>query len=133
MIWQKDKQHPYRESHWRSITKALTWRVLATTTTFFITYLIILKNEKTQIPSEVLDHAAREAMRQAAKAKAINKAFFFAGSVAVFDLVIKFVLYYLHERIWQSVNAGWIRRYNRTRRINKIRKRRLKEEANSGC
>ncbi len=128
MVERKTTVHPYKESHWRSIVKSLTWRILASGTTFLVTYFMILSSEKANIPKEIMDESVKEALRQAAKAKAINKAFYFAGSVATIDLVVKLILYYLHERIWQSVNAGWIRKYNRSRRIKKIRKRRLKAE-----
>jgi len=128
LVKQNKSYHPYQESHWRSITKALTWRLIATSTTFFITYIVLLHNAKAEIPKELLDHAAREAFRKAAKQDAVNKAFFFAGSVAILDLIIKLILYYFHERIWQSVNAGWIRKYNRSRRIKAIRKKRLAAE-----
>ena len=123
----KKRLHPYHESHIRSISKALTWRVVATTTTFLITYFVILSNEKAEIPKDLLDAAAREAMRHTAQAKAISKAFYFAGSVAILDLVIKLLLYYFHERIWQSINFGWIHKHGRRRRINKIRNKRLKD------
>ncbi|MFC2113782.1 DUF2061 domain-containing protein [Bacteroidota bacterium] len=123
----KKQLHPYHESHFRSISKALTWRVVATTTTFLITYYVILSIEKSEIPKGLMDAAALEAARHAAKAKAISKAFYFAGSVAILDLIIKLLLYYLHERIWQSINFGWIHKHSRRRRINKIRHRRLKD------
>ena len=32
---------PYKESHIRSILKGITWRVLATSTTIFITYMLV--------------------------------------------------------------------------------------------
>ena len=31
--------HPVREARWRSITKALTWRVIATSTTMALAYV----------------------------------------------------------------------------------------------
>jgi uncharacterized membrane protein len=124
------KYNPYKESHWRSITKAITWRLIATTTTFLITYFVLLSTEKAKIPDEIMDKAAKEIARQEAKDKAITKAFYFAGSVAILDLILKLFLYYLHERVWQSVDKGWIKKYNRSRRIKKLRRRRLKTEGN---
>lgn len=34
-----------------------------------------------------------------------------AGSLALWDTVVKFVLYYLHERAWQNIPIGAVRRY----------------------
>ena len=41
------------------------------------------------------------------------------ASIGAIEAVAKIFLYYFHERIWQSVNAGWIRKYNRSRRIKR--------------
>lgn len=128
MVVKRNAYHPYQESHWRSIAKALTWRFIATITTFLITYTVLLKSGKQDIPTDLVDKAAIEAARHLAKQEAMEKAFYFAGSVAVLDLVIKLILYYFHERIWQSVNAGWIRRYNRSRKIKRIRRKRMASE-----
>ncbi len=122
----KNIHKDYHESHWRSIVKAITWRVIASITTFTITYFVYLHNAKAEIPTDIIDQALREEIRQQAKNDAIKSAMYIAGSVMVIELFSKLFLYYLHERVWQSVNAGWIKKYNRTRRINKIRKKRLK-------
>jgi uncharacterized membrane protein len=53
----------------RHIVKAVTWRVIASTTTAIIAFLFGMP------------------------AKAV-------GYVFMADLVIKFVLYYMHERVW---------------------------------
>lgn len=69
----------YRESHYRSLLKATSWRVLATLTTTII-------------------------------------AFFITGEVATaltigsIEFVLKFLIYYLHERAWQLVPRGGIRK-----------------------
>lgn len=69
----------YRESHLRSVLKALSWRVVATTTTAIIAWFIT---------------------GDAAAAIAI-------GSI---EFVAKFFIYYGHERAWQFVPRGTIRR-----------------------
>lgn len=70
-----------KESHLRSIIKGLTWRVIATTTIFGITYFT----------TGEMDTAIQ---------------------VASIEFVIKLIIYYLHERAWQSVPRGSIRKLN---------------------
>jgi uncharacterized membrane protein len=53
----------------RHLAKAVTWRIIASTTTALIAYMFGLP------PKAV-------------------------GAVFAADLVIKFVLYYIHERVW---------------------------------
>ena len=68
-----------RESPVRSLLKALSWRIVATTTTALI-------------------------------------AFFLTGDVALalsiggIEFVLKFFIYYFHERAWQLVPRGTFRR-----------------------
>ena len=77
-----------RESRLRSILKALTWRVIATATTFTVAYFVVLLG------------APAEQRELATKA---------AGVVAAFDFVLKLMLYYFHERAWQLLPRGSIR------------------------
>lgn len=67
-----------RESHSRSIIKAISWRVLATLTTTAIVLGLTGR----------LDTAA------------------LVGSI---EIVLKLIIYYIHERVWQMipVNGGW--------------------------
>lgn len=118
---------PFKESHVRSITKALSWRFIATITTFCIAYFVFLFREKAEVPEELVGHEARQYARQAAKLAA-KDAIYLAGTIAVLELVFKLFLYYAHERIWQSIYFGWISRYNRSRRLARIRKRRLRSD-----
>ncbi len=64
-----------KESKTRSILKGLTWRVLATGTTFLLAWLF---------------------------AKDLSV----ATSIAAVEFFIKFGIYYLHERAWQSLPRG---------------------------
>ena len=74
-----DQELPqYRESHLRSFLKALSWRVLATTTTAVIAWYIT---------------------GDISTAIAI-------GSI---EFIVKFFIYYGHERMWQLVPRGTIR------------------------
>ena len=63
----------------RHIAKTITWRIIASITTFIIAYLFFR------------DDAA-----------AVEK----AGGVALTESVIKMVLYYFHERVWYKSNFG---------------------------
>lgn len=71
-----------KESKVRSILKAVTWRVIATGTTFILAYLVFQDTEG-----------------------ALEKSTMVAGM----ELVLKLLFYYLHERAWQSVPRGSIR------------------------
>ena len=68
-----------KESHIRSIIKGVTWRVIATTTTIVIAYIIT---------GEVRD----------------------ALKIGGIEFVGKVFIYYLHERIWQMVPRGGVRK-----------------------
>ena len=78
-----------RESRLRSILKAFTWRLIASATTFTVAYFVVLLG------------APAEQRELATKAAAV---------VASFDFVLKLLLYYFHERIWQMVPRGSIRK-----------------------
>jgi uncharacterized membrane protein len=64
-----------KESHTRSLVKAVSWRITASITTTLITYFVT---------------------------GSIKSAF----SIGIFDLIIKFALYYIHERVWIKVPLG---------------------------
>jgi uncharacterized membrane protein len=68
-----------KESHLRSLLKALSWRILATLTTALIAYFVT---------------------------GAIDVAIMIGG----IEFVLKFLIYYLHERAWQLAPRGTIRR-----------------------
>lgn len=63
----------------RHIAKTITWRIIASLTTFVIAYLFFRD-----------DAAAAEK----------------AGGVALTESIIKMGLYYYHERIWYKSNFG---------------------------
>ena len=69
------EHHNYRESHFRSLAKATSWRVLATLTTTLIALFIT---------GEVGT----------------------ALTIGSIEFVLKFFIYYLHERAWQLVPHG---------------------------
>jgi len=59
----------------RHIAKTLSWRILATTDTFIITYFL-------------------------SSYFGIEQAVAVAGSVATLEVITKMFLYYFHERVW---------------------------------
>ncbi len=69
-----------RETHFRSPLKAFSWRIVATTTTAVIAYLV----------TGAIDTAL---------------------TIGAFEFVLKFVIYYLHERAWQFLPRGTFRRW----------------------
>lgn len=68
-----------RESHLRSILKAFTWRFVATSATFAISYIVTGKTSM-------------------------------AFTIAGIEVIAKLVIYYFHERVWQLVPRGTIRK-----------------------
>jgi len=63
----------------RHIAKAITWRIIASVTTFILAYLFFKDDQN-----------------------AISK----ASGVAIAEAAIKMVLYYFHERAWYKSNFG---------------------------
>ena len=70
----------------RHIAKTITWRILASITTFIIAYIFF-----------------RDDPNVTEKATA----------VALTESLIKMGLYYFHERVWYKSNFGLIRRENK--------------------
>jgi len=75
-----------KESKARSILKAVTWRIIATGTTFTLAY-------------SVFSGSGCEG--------ALEKSSIIAG----LELVIKIVIYYFHERAWQAIPIGPFKKY----------------------
>ncbi len=73
-----------KDSPTRSILKALSWRVIASATTFAISYFIILYSTNQNN----------------------TRALQFASTIASVDVVAKLILYYLHERLWTNIYWG---------------------------
>lgn len=78
-------KNPNKESHLRSILKAISWRLVATLTTFVLAYLVFSNSECENV---------------------LEKSTIVAG----LELFIKLFFYYLHERIWQLVPIGTVRK-----------------------
>ena len=73
-------QNTNKESHLRSLLKGITWRVIATTTTMVVAYIIT---------GEIGD----------------------ALKIGSIEFVAKLLIYYFHERAWQSIPRGTIRTF----------------------
>ena len=90
-----------KDNPWRSISKAISWRILASGATFLISF-VIFKQYTDKTDNEVLQTAS---------------------IITSADVVVKLILYYLHERIWTNITWGkyWERRARR-RHIKRMRK-----------
>ena len=72
-----------RESHLRSLLKGLSWSVLATLTTVLVAYFVLRERE----------NAVREAL-----------------SIGAIEFFAKLGIYYAHERVWQRIPIGTVRK-----------------------
>lgn len=73
------KGQQYKESHFRSLLKAMSWRIVATSTTALIAFFVIGEIEV-------------------------------ALMIGGIEFILKFAIYYGHERLWQLMPRGSIRR-----------------------
>lgn len=89
----------------RSIAKALTWRIIASGTTFLITFVIFHRYTNQNL-DEVLENATM---------------------VTAIEVVAKLVFYYLHERMWTNIKWG---KYWKQRAWRKLY-RKMHEQQNS--
>ncbi len=94
-----------KDSPTRSVLKALSWRLIASGSTFIISFTIFTTTTETAFKDII-------------------------GAVSLItavDIISKLILYYFHERLWTNIVWGkyWKRQAarRRRRRINKIRKK----------
>jgi len=87
-----------KDSPGRSILKAISWRFIASGATFIISF-VIFRQATNKTDTQVLQVAT---------------------AIASVDVVVKLVLYYLHERLWTNIYWGkywskrvWRKRYRR--------------------
>jgi len=64
-----------RDTRARSVTKAISWRILASFTTMMLVF-------------------------------AFTKELALSIEIGLFEIVIKLIVYYLHERAWQAIPIG---------------------------
>lgn len=98
------RQQIEKDSPSRSVLKAISWRFIASGSTFIISFTIFTQ-------------ATETAFKEIIGAVSL---------ITAVDIVAKLILYYLHERLWTNIVWGkyWKRQAarRRVRRINKIRK-----------
>lgn len=80
----KKKVRLVKDSPGRSLAKAVSWRLIASLTTFLITFVIF--RQQMSGPYKDILHAST--------------------LVLIFDVVLKIAIYYLHERIWMNIAWG---------------------------
>ena len=80
-----------KDSPVRSILKAFSWRIIASATTFLITFIIFRRYSEKNF-DEVIQTAT---------------------FITTVDFVAKILFYYLHERMWTNIKWGkyWKRHY----------------------
>jgi uncharacterized membrane protein len=94
-----NKEKTYKkDSPTRSILKAISWRLIASGATFIISF-IVFRHSTNKTDTQVLQYAT---------------------AIASVDVVIKLILYYLHERLWTNIYWGkywsrqaWKRHYRK--------------------
>jgi adenylylsulfate kinase len=95
-----DTLRQIKDSPTRSFLKALSWRMIASATTFLVTF-IIFKNATDKTVDEVLQAA---------------------WYVTMVEFSSKILIYYLHERLWTNIWWGkyWQRSYWARRRWKRL-------------
>jgi len=98
-----------KDSPSRSLIKALSYRILATFTTFVISYIVFRRYTEKTIEDSIGN----------------------ATLIAGVEFVAKIIFYYLHERLWTNIKWGkyWRRTYWRRKAWRKLY-RKLHEEQN---
>lgn len=89
-----------KDSPVRSILKAFSWRIIASATTFLITFVIFRRYSEKSL-DEVIETAT---------------------FITAIDIVAKLAFYYLHERLWTNIRWGkyWRRTYWRRKAWKKL-------------
>ena len=75
-----------RDSHTRSLLKAVSWRCVGTADTFLVSFFVL---SFTGATGGDKSHAAQ-----------------ISGSIAAVEVLTKVVLFYLHERAWLRFGIG---------------------------
>ena len=92
-----------KDSPGRSFMKALSWRVIASGTTFIITFIIFRRYSEKNFDEVVQT----------------------ASFITIIDFFAKILFYYLHERMWTNIRWGkyWRRNYWNRRAWRKLYRR----------
>jgi len=140
------------ESHERSIVKGISWRIIATTDTFLVVFVITCLVDQCSVENALkigfiefflkllIYYAHERAWLQLIKSFIFSKqqsllktiswrlvatttTFLISGAVlnefneialfiALLELISKFILYYIHERIWIKIPLGLNKKNN---------------------
>ncbi len=92
-----------KDSPIRSIIKTFSWRIIATATTFLISFIISRFSEKS-----------------------VNESLEIATYIASIEFFAKLFLYYFHERLW--TNIKWGKSWNKNQIIRAIKLRIIKRK-----
>lgn len=97
-----------KDSPVRSIMKAISWRLIASSTTFLITFVIFRRYSD----------------------KTLNEVLETATFITTIDIVAKLAFYYLHERLWTNITWGkyWRKKYWHGRAWRKLYKKMHREQ-----
>jgi uncharacterized membrane protein len=88
---EKEGKLANKENPLRSVVKAITWRLIASATTFLIVFVIFRQYSE----------------------KTFNEVLQTASFITIVELFAKILFYYLHERVWTNISWGkvWKRNY----------------------
>ena len=140
------------ESHVRSIVKGISWRMIATSDTFLVVFIITCLLDQCSVENAIkigviefflkllIYYAHERAWLQLIKSFIFSKqqsllktiswrlvatttTFLISGAVlnefneialfiALLELISKFILYYIHERIWIKIHLGLNKKNN---------------------
>jgi uncharacterized membrane protein len=96
-----------KDSPSRSVFKALSWRLIASGSTFIISFTIFTQTTET----------------------AFKEIIGVVSLITAVDIVAKLILYYLHERLWTNIVWGkewrqkaWRKKYRRMHKIQDKKK-----------
>lgn len=91
MAKNKPKKKINKENPLRSVVKAISWRLIASGTTFLIVFVIFRRYSEQNL-GEVLQTAS---------------------FITIVEMIAKMFFYYAHERIWTNISWGkvWRRNY----------------------
>ncbi len=100
------KEKRTKDSPLRSLLKAFSWRIIASLTTFLISF-VIFRNLSNKSMDETLQTA---------------------GAITFVDFFAKLLFYFLHERMWTNIDWGkswrrkaWKRKYREAHRKLEIK------------
>lgn len=79
-----EESNVVKDTPGRSLAKAISWRIIASLTTFLITFVIF----RQQISGPYKDILQASTL------------------VMIFDVVLKIAIYYFHERLWMNITWG---------------------------